>query len=223
MVYSEDMKTSKEAGMDQPCLLGFEEEYIDKKDKEDKEAVSDVDDKVSDQIDEDVVEEDVVEEDERTTKNKTMWNVLHECLHASGLQWTDVARQLNVPISTINSRRKYGRDIEFGFLASLLDMLGCTLRLTVPVPTGKKRPPYDTNALTHALRGMLRIKPTETQSLLQYEGTRTTTDLFDALSTEDKKLVHDIALRLKNGNMSDNDMRQLYAPANQKKGKKKKR
>lgn len=216
MVYSEDMKTSKKAGMEQPFLLGLE--FIEKNDKEDKEAVIDVDDKVSDQI-----EEDVVEEDERTTKNKTMWNVLHECLHASGLQWTDVARQLNVPISTINSRRKYGRDIEFGFLASLLDMLGCTLRLTVPVPTGKKRPPYDTNALTHALRGMLRINPTETQSLLQYEGTRTTTDLFDGLSAEDKKLVHDIALRLKNGNMSDNDMRQLYAPANQKKGKKKKR
>ena len=213
MVYSEDMATDKK-DTGTGILPGFEEYDFGEEIHDDIE----VDDESEDQIKEDVVEK----EDNRTTSNRKTWSVLNECLHARGIQWTDVARQLNVPISSINSRRKYGRDIEFGFLVSLLDMLGCTLRLTIPAPSVEgQRHSFDVNKLSLALREMLRVDPNKTQSLLPYEktGTSEIVDVCDKLSAEDQRLVYVFALRLKNGKMSDNDMRQLYAPVKQKKGK----
>ena len=169
------------------------------------EEVYDDNDEVNDEAEDQIEEVFVKEEDERTIRNKAMWDVLHECLRGLKLQWTDVARQLNVPLSTIHSRRQHGRDIEFGFMVTLLDMLGCTLRLYVPAPTGKRRrPPYNTNALTHALRGMLLMSNEEkkkTQTLLQFgekTGTSAIADVFYKLSEEDKEMVYSLAVRLKN-------------------------
>ena len=133
-----------------------------------------------------------------------MWNVLADCINKTQLKWTEVSRALNVSVSTINTQRKYARDIEFGFLVSLLELLGCSLRLSLP-PKSEIHPSIDGHELTLALRGLLRKMPT-TDTLLQYEkaGTSKMADLFDELSKEDREMVYALAVRLKNGKPSDN-------------------
>lgn len=136
-------------------------------------------------------------DNKRVAANKRMWNVLSEWMGRKNLKWTEVARALDVPVSTINTRRKFARDIEFGLLVSMLEILGCSLKLTTPAGSDGKE-------MTLALRGLLRRKPIS-GTLLQYmrTGTPEMAELYDGLSPEDREMVHSLAVRLKDGKPVD--------------------
>lgn len=130
-------------------------------------------------------------DNKRVAANKRMWDVLSEWTDRNNLKWTEIARALDVPVSTINSRRSHNRDIEFGLLVSMLEMLGCSLMLTTPAGVDGKE-------MTLALRGLLRRKPIS-GTLLQYmkTGTQEMAELYDELSPEDREMVHFLVVRLK--------------------------
>lgn len=136
--------------------------------------------------------------DKRVAANKRMWNVLSEWMGRKNLKWTEVARALDVPVSTINSRRSHNRDIEFGLLVSMLEMLGCSLMLTTPAGSDGKE-------MTLALRGLLRQRP-NSGTLLEYmkTGTQEMVELYDGMSPKDREMVHSLAVRLKDGKPVDN-------------------
>ena len=108
--------------------------------------------------------------------NRKVWDNLSALIERKKLSWSDVARELDVPISTINSKRINDRDIGFGLMASMLNLLGFNLVLTTPDKESESIVPY--------LRALMKQKISKSLLVLSRTDSMNLLLSIDSLSAE---------------------------------------
>ena len=108
--------------------------------------------------------------------NRKVWDNLSALIERKKLSWSDVARELDVPVSTINSKRINDRDIEFGLMVSMLNLLGFNLVLTTPDKESESIVPY--------LRALMKQKISKSLLVLSRTDSMNLLLSIDSLSAE---------------------------------------
>lgn len=143
--------------------------------------------------------------DKRRAVNNAFWKAASACAKKNKLSWSKIARQLGIYVSTLSTRRNTNRDVDFGLMCSLLEILGFEILLIEP---DKSQESLD---LILALRGLMRKigdKPT-LLALTSQEDKKLYTTL-SGLSDEQRKVMFELAHLLPRDtkNASDRERRQ---------------
>ncbi len=127
------------------------------------------------------------------SRNKAVWEAIHNCLLRKGFNWKWLASELGMADSTLTSKSEKGRDVEFGTLVRTLVLLGWKVNLITPDDNQETK---DLNIAVQSIVGR------DSANHILYrckKGTLELVEALDKLSYDDRNLMIEMANRLKSG------------------------